>query len=59
MLAMIIIFATVNAYTAGMSWVILAVARDKGFPKELDYVDRENGTPTRSLMILSGFRYAC
>jgi amino acid efflux transporter len=55
MLAMIIIFATVNAYTAGMSRVILAVARDRGFPKGLDYVNRENGTPTRSLMMLSGF----
>jgi amino acid efflux transporter len=55
LLAVIIIFATVNAYTAGMSRVILAVARDRGFPKGLDYVDPKNGTPTRSLMLLSGF----
>jgi len=53
-LAVIIIFATVNAYTAGMSRVILAVARDRGLPKWLDFVDRRNGTPTRALMMLSG-----
>lgn len=53
-LAVVIIFATVNAYTAGMSRVILAVARDGGLPKSLDHVDRNNGTPTRSLLLLSG-----
>jgi amino acid efflux transporter len=53
-LAVVIIFATVNAYTAGMSRVILAVARDHGFPKRLDYIHRITGTPTRSLMMLSG-----
>lgn len=53
-LAVVIIFATVNAYTAGMSRVILAVARDRGLPKWLDHIDRETGTPTRSLVMLSG-----
>ncbi len=53
-LAIVIIFATVNAYTAGMSRVILAVARDRGLPKWLDHVDSKSGTPTRSLMLLSG-----
>ncbi len=53
-LAIVIIFATVNAYTAGMSRVILAIARDRGLPKWLDHVDRNSGTPTRSLMLLSG-----
>ncbi len=53
-LAIVIIFATVNAYTAGMSRVVLAVARDGGLPKWLDHVDRQSGTPTRSLMLLSG-----
>jgi amino acid efflux transporter len=53
--AVVIIFATVNAYTAGMSRVILAVARDGGLPKDLDYVDSKSGTPTRSLVMLSGF----
>ncbi|MBI3004756.1 MAG: APC family permease [Ignavibacteriales bacterium] len=54
-LAVVIIFATVNAYTSGMSRVILAVARDGGFPKGLEYVHPRSGTPTRSLMMLSGF----
>jgi amino acid efflux transporter len=53
-LAIVIIFATVNAYTAGMSRVVLAVARDHGLPKWLDHVDEKTGTPTRSLMMLSG-----
>ena len=53
-LAIVIIFATVNAYTAGMSRVVLAVARDHGLPKWLDHVDKNSGTPTRSLMLLFG-----
>ena len=53
-LAIVIIFATVNAYTAGMSRVVLAIARDHGLPKWLDHVDQKSGTPTRSLMLLSG-----
>ena len=53
-LAIVIIFATVNAYTAGMSRVVLAIAKDGGLPKWLDHVDRKSGTPTRSLMLLSG-----
>lgn len=53
-LAIVIIFATVNAYTAGMSRVVLAIARDRGLPKWLDHVDRKTGTPTRSLILLSG-----
>jgi len=52
-LAVVIIFATVNAYTAGMSRVILAVARDRGLPKWLNHVEPNTGTPTRSLMMLS------
>ena len=57
-LAVVIIFATANAYTAGMSRVILAVARDGGLPKVLDHVDARSGAPTRSLMMLSGFSLA-
>ncbi len=53
-LAIVIIFATVNAYTAGMSRVILAVARDRGLPAWLDHVDPKTGTPARSLLMLSG-----
>lgn len=52
-LAIVIIFGTVNAYTAGMSRVILAVARDGGLPNVLAYVDATSGTPTRSLTTLS------
>ena len=54
-LAVVIIFATVNAYTSGMSRVILAVARDGGFPKGLGFVDPRSGTPTRSLTLLTSF----
>jgi amino acid efflux transporter len=57
-LAVIIIFAVVNVYTAGMSRVILAVARDGGLPKGLDYIAAKSGTPTRSLMMLSGLSMA-
>jgi amino acid efflux transporter len=57
-LALVIIFATVNAYTAGMSRVVLAVAKDRGFPAWLDYVDKKTGTPTKSLMMLSGLSLA-
>ncbi len=57
-LAIVIIFATVNAYTAGMSRVVLAVAKDHGLPKWLDHVDEKTGTPTRSLMMLSGLSLA-
>ncbi len=53
-LAIVIIFATANAYTAGMSRVVLAIARDRGLPGWLDHVDRKSGAPTRSLMLLSG-----
>ena len=53
-LAIVIIFATANAYTAGMSRVVLAIARDRGLPGWLDHVDQKSGAPTRSLMLLSG-----
>lgn len=54
LLAVVIIFATANAYTSGMSRVVLAVAKDRGLPKWFDYVDSKTGTPARSLMLLSG-----
>lgn len=53
-LAMVIIFATGNAYTAGMSRVVMVVARDGGLPMWLSHVDGQSGTPTRSLMLLCG-----
>ncbi len=54
LVAVLIIFSTANAYTAGMSRVVMAVARDGGFPRALDHVDPRNGVPTRSLALLFG-----
>ncbi len=51
-LAVVIIFSTANVYTAGMSRVVLAVARDGGFPRALDRVDERTGVPRRSLTLL-------
>jgi amino acid efflux transporter len=53
-LAVFIIFSTANAYTAGMSRVVLAVARDGGFPRSLDHVDGRRGVPDRCLALLFG-----
>ncbi|HEX2970081.1 MAG TPA: amino acid permease, partial [Bacteroidales bacterium] len=53
-LAFIIIFATANVYTTGMSRVVLSVARDGGLPKALNYIHPKSGSPTRSLVMLSG-----
>jgi amino acid efflux transporter len=54
-LAVFIIFGTVNAYTAGMSRVIYAVARDGGFPRFLYHLNEKTGVPDRSLVMLFGF----
>jgi len=51
-LAIVIIFATANSYTASMSRVVLAIARDRGLPKWLDQVDLKSGTPRRNLILL-------
>jgi amino acid efflux transporter len=53
-LAVVIIFATVNAYTAGMSRVFLAVARDGALPRYLGQVSPRSGVPARSLTLLTG-----
>ncbi|MDE3058154.1 MAG: amino acid permease, partial [Bacteroidota bacterium] len=53
-LALFIIFGTANAYTAGMSRVIFAAARDGGFPKVLEHINPATGVPHRSLVALSG-----
>ncbi len=52
-LALVIIFGTVNAYTAGMSRVFLAVARDGSLPRYLGEVSPKSGAPARSLTILT------
>ena len=57
-LAVIIIFSTVNAYMTGMSRVIYSTAKDGGFPKYFANVDRRTGAPNRSLTLLSGFAFS-
>jgi len=51
-LALFIIFGAVNAYTAGMSRVIYAAARDGAFPRYLHHVHAGTGVPDRSLVML-------
>ena len=53
-LAVFIIFGTVNAYTTGMSRVFYAVSKDGGFPKALDHLSEKTKVPDRSLMTLFG-----
>ncbi len=52
-LAVVIIFGTVNAYTAGMSRVVLAVARDGALPRVFARVSPRNGVPSGSLVLLA------
>ncbi len=51
-LALFIIFGAANAYTAGMSRVIYAVARDGGFPRFVAHLHPRTGVPDRSLVVL-------
>ncbi len=51
-LALFIIFGAANAYTAGMSRVIYAVAKDGGFPRSLAHLHARSGVPDRSLIML-------
>src|SRR5881296_494586 len=53
-LAAIIIFGTVNAYTTGMSRVIYMAAKQGAFPKALSRVHSETGVPHRALGLISG-----
>jgi amino acid efflux transporter len=53
-LALVIIFGTVNAYTAGMSRVALAVARDGALPSAFARVSSSTGAPWGSLTLLTG-----
>ncbi len=53
-LASIIIFGTVNAYTTGMSRVIYMAAKQGAFPKALSRVHGETGVPHRALGLISG-----
>ena len=57
-LALVIIFGTVNAYMAGMSRVVLAVARDGALPAALARVSPRSGSPQRALTLLTGLSFA-
>ncbi len=54
-LAFFIIFGAANAYTAGLTRVIYAAARDGGFPRTLAYINQKSDVPDRSLIMLSAF----
>jgi len=56
-LAVIIIFGTMNAYTTGISRVIYATAKDRGLPRLLDRVNIKTHVPDRSLMLLLGLSW--
>jgi amino acid efflux transporter len=51
-LALIIIFGTVNAYTTGMSRVIYATAKDGGLPRFLDKIHPQTRVPYRTLILI-------
>jgi len=51
-LAVVIIFSTVNAYTAGMGRVVYAAARDGNLPRFLATIDPKTGVPRRALLAL-------
>jgi amino acid efflux transporter len=51
-LAVIIIFGTMNAYTTGISRVIYATAKDGGLPRLFDRINSKTRVPDRSLMLL-------
>lgn len=52
LLAVFVIFSTVNAYTGGLARVIYAAGRDGGLPRFIGIVDRKSGIPRRALMAL-------
>jgi len=54
LLAVIIIFSTVNAYTAGMARVVYAAAQDGSLPRFFATVDPKSGVPRRALVGLFG-----
>ena len=56
-LAVIIIFGTVNAYTTGMSRVIYATAKEGGLPRILSRIDPKSGVPRSSLGLLLGLSW--
>src|SRR5438309_2054958 len=53
-LAVFIIFGTVNAYTTGMSRVIYSVAKEGGLPRAIARINTKTGAPHLSLGLLTG-----
>jgi amino acid efflux transporter len=53
-LAVFIIFGTVNAYTTGMSRVIYSAALDGSFPRALAKIHSKTGVPHRAIALISG-----
>src|SRR6266852_9049549 len=53
-LAVFIIFGTVNAYTTGMSRVVYSLAKEGGLPKVVARIHPKTGVPYLSLALLSG-----
>jgi amino acid efflux transporter len=53
-LAVFIIFGTVNAYTTGMSRVIYSVAKEGGLPRAIARIHGKTGVPHLSLALLTG-----
>jgi len=51
-LAVIMIFSTVNAYTSGMGRLVYAAANDGNLPSFLAKVDQKSGVPRRALLAL-------
>jgi amino acid efflux transporter len=52
LLALFVIFGTVNAYTGGLARVIYAAGRDGGLPRFIGTVEKKSGVPRRALMAL-------
>ena len=52
-LAVFIIFGTVNAYTTGMSRVIYSVAKEGGLPRTIARINSKTGVPYLSLALLT------
>ncbi|TMI28501.1 amino acid permease [Candidatus Bathyarchaeota archaeon] len=53
-LAVFIIFGTVNAYTTGMSRVVYSVAKEGGLPRAIARIHGKTGVPHLSLVLLTG-----
>ena len=56
-LALVIIFSTVNAYTTGMSRVFYASSSEGGLPKFLDKIHPQTRVPYRTLLLLLGLTW--